>query len=165
VHFALENYARKEYKDVKKNRSFRSGRRMMLAAGFVLMLQAMIYLVLYIRLIIELIADGSFGQVAAEVILSFVLLLAQLAIGILGYKVWKDPTKKMILVGFISGIVLFLLTVIPMLFEGVSFADDSLLTMSGSIIVFVITVVYVLGSVIVFAGRKHAVLGKRPKIA
>ena len=43
VHFALENYTRKNYgKDIKLNRDFRIGRRLMLASGFVLILHALL---------------------------------------------------------------------------------------------------------------------------
>ena len=164
IHFALENYARKDVKDVKKNRAFRSGRRMMLAAGFVLMLQAFIYLFVYFDLLVTVVKMDIFGEFAGDILWGFVLLLAQLTIGVIGYKVWKDPTKKMIKIGFVSGVALFLLTGGQMIFGDYSFADENLLDTSGSIIVLVITVVYVLGSVIVRANQHLAVAGKREKM-
>lgn len=167
VHFAAENYSRKEFKDVKKNRAFRIGRRLMLAAGFVLMLNAVFTLFELYTLMKLLIGIGMEGfPVEFYLIMGFEFLvpILDLAIGVIGYKVWKDPTRKMIRIGFIAGAVLFAVTLVQVLLIGVySVSADNLLDSADNVIVLIVTAFYVLGSVVVLANKKNAVAGKRPK--
>lgn len=156
--FAVENYARKEYKDVKKNRAFRIGRRLMLASGFVLIMQTVMELAQMTITTVNLAKER--GWVFALFMSAFLVLLAavQLVIGVLGYKVWKDPTKKMINRGFIAGIVLFVMAILPTVLTG-SFGDKSgnLLLLADSVVTLIISATYVIGAVIVRANRKLAI--------
>ena len=167
IHFAIENYARKEYKDVKKNRAFRIGRRLMLAMGFVLMLHAVLAIgdVAWLMWQFNQFGISLDGEILLMLGIIILIAVLELGIGIIGYKTWKDPTKKMITVGFISGIVLLVITLVPPILSGGldSFIGDFLYTVD-SIIVLAITFAYVIGSVIVLANRKLAVLGPRPKV-
>ena len=156
IHFALENYARKDVKDLKKNRAFRIGRRLMLASGFVLMLQSILGIVELLEVIPALIEYDMLDEYLWLIVVLFALILMQIAIGVIGYLVWKDPTRRMIPIGFISGIALLLLTVIPMFALGATMDDDNAMTLAGDIVILIITIGYIVGSVIVQANRKLA---------
>lgn len=155
--FAVENFARKEYKDVKKNRVFRIGRRLMLASGFVLILQALLELAEITVVTIDLINDLGWtsGMIMASVLLFFAVI--RLVIGVLGYKVWKDPTKKMINWGFAAGIVLFVLAILPTIITGSPGDSNSVLLLADSIVTLVIAAAYIVGSVIVRANSNLAI--------
>ena len=163
INFAAENYARKEFKDVKLHRSFRIGRRLMLAAGFVLMLQA----VLAIGEIIYIISLFAQYGVELENTWVFALLFGYyflfFGIGIIGYCVWKEPTRKRIRVGFISGLVLLVLTAIPFIVSGFYLGEETGMNLTSEIISLVIIVIYIIGSVIVFAQPKLALEKPRGK--
>ncbi len=154
--FAVENYARSEYKDVKKNRAFRIGRRLMLTGGFVLILQSLLSIGSAII---------SFKQTREEIgIIGFAVLIiivslicaVQIAIGVIGYMVWANPTQKMIKLGFISGIVLFVLSILPVILTGsIDNSGDPLLFVD-SVVTLIISIGYVIGSFIVRANYKLA---------
>ena len=169
IHFAAENYARKEFKDLKKNRAFRIGRRMMLSAGFVLILHAaisifgIVFLFALIKMVIaEYSAALNYGVNWIFAVL-FVYYILHFVIGVIGYMVWKEPTKKRIKIGFISGIVLLILTVIPMILIGAVVTNNDLLDLSGNIISLVIILIYIVGSVIVLVNRKCAIDAPRKR--
>ena len=163
VRFAVENYARKEYKDVKKNRAFRIGRRLMLANGFVLILMALltIFEAFYSAKGVTEVGETIAYVVSAIIVIS--LALVYLVIGVIGYKVWKDPTKKMIKIGFVAGIVMLVLTVIPMFFTGNIISDDDPRVVIDNVISLVISLAFVLGAVIVRANYKLGLEKPRDK--
>ncbi|MBQ7645689.1 MAG: HAD-IC family P-type ATPase, partial [Clostridia bacterium] len=114
VMFAAENYARKEFgKDVKAGRAFRSGRRMMLSSGFVLMLHAALSVIelLWTKRQLVPLSSSFSGLEPAQTAISVIFIILYFIIGFIGYKLWKDPTKKMIRVAFASGALLLLMTV------------------------------------------------------
>lgn len=156
MRFAVENYARKEYKDVKTGRAFRIGRRLMLTSGFVLILQAMLSiaqtLVMYADIAGEI---GMGGFVLVEVIVMVVCII-QFTIGVIGYKVWKDPTKKLIKVGFVSGIILFVLAVLPVILTSTIDDSGNPLVFADSAVTLIIAINYIVGAVIVRANYKLA---------
>ena len=152
--FAIENYARKSYKDVKLNRHFRIARRMMLAAGFVLILHAGISFV-------EMSASSHMlfnptSQIDQDTVtkVNFIFIIAHIIVGWLGYKVWKDPTKKMIKIGMWSAIVLLILTVLPMISAGAIISEGSTLLKIDSLVILLLSVVYIIGAFIVRANIK-----------
>ncbi len=156
IRFAVENYNRREYKDVKKNRSFRIGRRFMLASGFVLVIRALLAMA-------ELIASNTYLIVPKETVdmykaveINATIILLHLAIGVIGYKLWKDPTKKMIKIAFWSAMLLVVLTVIQMISMGSIINEDSTLLMIDSIEILAAAIAYVIGAIIV---RKQINLG------
>lgn len=156
MRFAVENYARKEYKDVKKNRAFRIGRRLMLASGFVLVIQSMLAVA---QILILLWQSRQSSEMVAYAILAPLFILAsavQLVIGAIGYKVWKDPTKKMIRVGFVAGVVLFVMSVLPIILTGTIDDSGEVLILADSIVSLLIAVGYIVGAVIVRANPKLA---------
>jgi hypothetical protein len=77
-------------------------------------------------------------------------------IGVIGYKVWKDPTKKLIKLGFISGIVLFVLSVLPVLLTGHIDDSGNPLLFADSAVTLVIAIGYIIGAIIVRANYKLA---------
>lgn len=158
--FAVENYMRRDYKDVRLNRSFRIGRRMMLVSGFVLILQFIVGAIQMIEMYPEIKEEiGVPGYVIFAVIVLSIESV-ELVIGIIGYKVWKDPTKKLMKAGFVCAIVLFVLAVVPVLVTG-SFDDSgNPLLLVDSIVTFAIAVCYVIGSIIVRA-QPHLYREKR----
>ncbi len=170
VHFAAENYARKEFKNLKKNRAFRIGRRMMLSAGFVLIIHgfvSIIELTALLRFIIGVTAEYNViirYALGAFFILFFVYYTLHFSIGVIGYMVWKEPTKLRIKIGFISGIILLILNLIPIIFIGAVMSSSNLLDISGSIISLVIIAIYIVGSVIVLINRKCAIPAPRKKM-
>ncbi|MBQ9247116.1 MAG: hypothetical protein IJ171_00845, partial [Ruminococcus sp.] len=154
--FAVENYARSEYKDVKKNRSFRIGRRLMLTAGFVLILQSFLSIG---SAIISFKETRDEVGIAGYAILIFIVALIcsiQIAIGVVGYMVWANPTKKLIKLGFIAGIILFVLSILPVILTGsIDNSGDPLLFVDSAVTL-LISIGYVIGSVIVRANYKLA---------
>ena len=157
IQFALENFNRKNYgKDVKKNRSFRIGRRMLLSTGFVLILHAFVA-------IVEAISSTFDGQMIAisdkyhigtglSTFLNIVFILLYLSIGYIGYKTWKDPTKKMLRIAFGSATVLLLLTVLNMILSGSVIAKtNDILMIIDSILILIAAVWYIIGACIVRA--------------
>ena len=163
IRFALENFVIREYRDLKKNRIFRIGRRLMLASGFVLTLQAFLYLVELISVDILI----KWENVSLELILfmSFSMFDAaiHIAIGIIGYKVWKDPTKKNTRIGFYAGIFLLCLSILPTVFSGELFSFEDPRIMIDTFVIFFITLGYVVGSIIVRINFKQAIKDRRIK--
>lgn len=158
IRFAVENFARKEFKDVKKGRTFRIGRRLMLSSGFVLILHAVLAAVETFTKtgsMVNLTSNypGTEG-LATAVNVAFITL--HLIIGYIGYKLWKDPTKKMIKIAFASAVTLAVLTVVSMILSN-SMLDLSQapLLVFDNIVILVITVVYIIGAVTVRAQISH----------
>ncbi len=153
--FAVENYTRREYKDIKKGRAFRIGRRLMLTAGIVICLQALVSSAELITEYSEI--KGSFGVIGFTVVavITTIINLIQLAIGVVGYKVWKDPTRRLIRIGFVCGIVTFVFAVLPTILMGVGSYENPLL-FADAAVSFLIAVAYIVGSVIVRANLKNA---------
>lgn len=161
VRFAVENHNRKDYKDLKKGRAFRIGRRLMLTAGFVLILQSALTLLELGSFFLDpdfILFMSFFTWI---IVLAVVLAVLQITIGIIGYKVWKDPTKKMIRIGFIAGIVLLLLSIIPMFIYGSPVSGSEPLLLVDNVVSLLIAVSFIIGSFIVRANVSHAVAGKR----
>ncbi len=155
VRFAVENYVRKDYKDVKTGRAFRIGRRLMLTCGFVLILQAVMTMTQALLSIGQY--RDEFGNGAFLLIgLYFLLCAILIAIGVIGYLEWKDPTKKMIKIGFVSGIVLFVLAILPVLLDGGIEGSGDPLLFVDSVVTLLIAVGYIIGSVIVRANYNLA---------
>ena len=154
--FAAENFARKEYKDVKLNRAFRIGRRLMLTGGFVLILQVIVT----INTIVELFtsADNGLTPSLRIVLAALVIILSgvQIFIGVVGYLVWKDPTKTRIKLGFICGVILFVISILPVILTGSLDDSGNTLQFVDSLVLFVIAAGYVIGSFIVRANYKLA---------
>ena len=163
IRFALENFAIREYRDLKKNRLFRIGRRLMLASGFVLVLQAFLYAVELISIDVFI----NWEDVTLELILfmSFSMFDAaiHIAIGIIGYRVWKDPTKLNTRVGFAAGLFLLFLSILPTIFSGALLSFDDPRILIDTVVIFIITLGYVVGSIIVLTNFKQAIKDRRKK--
>ncbi len=165
IRFAVENYARKDVKDVKKNRAFRVGRRLMLASGFVLILRSLLCgIELFTSTGYMVDIDGRFGNLAGLAFaVNLLFILMHLVIGYVGYKLWKDPTKKMIRIAFASGIALLVLTVLGMILSGRIISAGNVLLLIDSVVILAITVWYVTGSFIVRANYDLGLLKPRDK--
>ena len=167
VMFALQNYARKDYgKDVKLHRAFRIGRRLMLGTGLVLILRAILSFV-------EMIAGSRYAiafyngddlMKTPSAIATTVFLIALAVIGYFGYKLWKDPTKKMIIVsvGMTGGLVV--VTTFERIISRALIATGDILTIADSAVTLVLTLVYITGAVIVLCNRKLGLLKPRDKV-
>ena len=151
VHFAVENHTRKAYKDLRKNRAFRIGRRLMLANGFVLIMMALLFIMELFSLTKDIgdIADAVIFTVMA--VITIIISSIYILIGIAGYKTWKDPTKRMIKLGFAAGIVLLVITVLPNLLTAVFVSTDDPRVLIDDIVTFVISAAFVTGAIIVRA--------------
>ena len=157
LQFAIENYNRKNYgKDVKKNRSFRIGRRMLLSSGFVLILHALLSISEAVSTSfgdqLVLISDKYRIGTGLSIFINILFTLFYLVIGYIGYKVWKDPTKKMLRVAFGSAIALLLLTIANMLLSNsvIAKTNDILLIIDNTLIL-IAAVGYIVGACIVRA--------------
>ncbi|MBR0303843.1 MAG: HAD-IC family P-type ATPase, partial [Clostridia bacterium] len=165
VNFAVENYARKDVKDLKKNRSFRIGRRLMLASGLVLILRAVLFgaeIFTSSGYMVEI--GGRLGDlygVAFAVNLLFIIMY--LVIGYVGYKVWKDPTIRMIKIAFAAGIALLALSVTGMILSNSIISTGNALLLIDSIVSFAITACYAAGAFIVNANKKLGLEKPRDK--
>lgn len=156
VRFAVENFARKEYKDVKTGRAFRIGRRLMLTAGFVLILQAFLMVSTLLLSYTDISQEiGLAGYIIYAAII-LIIIAVQFAIGVIGYLVWKDPTRKRIKIGFISAIVLFVLSILPVILTGSIDDSGDPLIFADSVVTLIISVGYVIGAIIVRANLKMA---------
>lgn len=157
IRFAFETYTMKEYTDIRMNRVFRVGRRLMLSCGFVLLLQAFLTVVETVALSLFMNQETHPIILAIAVTISLALSGLQIAIGIIGYKVWKKPTKALVILGFIAGIVLLVISVLPMIVSGTLFSwEDPRVGIDG-IISFAVSVSYIVGAFIVRANFKKAV--------
>lgn len=156
VRFAVENFARKEYKDVKTGRAFRIGRRLMLTAGFVLILQAFLMVSTLLLSYTDISQEiGLAGYIIYAAII-LIIIAVQFAIGVIGYLVWKDPTRKRIKIGFISAIVLFVLSILPVILTGSIDDSGDPLIFADSVVTLIISVGYIIGAIIVRANLKMA---------
>ena len=163
VMFALENYVRKDYgKDVKKNRSFRIGRRMMLSFGFVLVLRALVsaFELFYTR---RVIIDLPEAQKTAAYVLNMLWIVAYLVIGYFGYKLWKDPTKRNISIAFGMGVALIILSVTEMIYKHNIISGSGLLEITDSVLILIASVGYIVGAFIVRANYNLGLLKPRDK--
>ncbi|MBQ7172734.1 MAG: HAD-IC family P-type ATPase [Clostridia bacterium] len=155
LRFAIENHNRKNYgKDVKKNRDFRIGRRLLLSSGFVLILHALLSAVEAISSasptsIIE-ISDKFRVGTGVSIFLNSIFVLLYLVIGYIGYKTWKDPTKRMIKIAFASACTLLVLTVTNMILSNAVIAKtNNLLLSMDNLFILVATLSYIIGALIV----------------
>ncbi|MBP5292637.1 MAG: HAD-IC family P-type ATPase [Clostridia bacterium] len=155
IMFALENFNRRNYgKDVKKHRSFRIGRRLLLSSGFVLILHAILSAVEWISSSFseQMIGFSDKYQIGMgfSIFINTVFILFNIAIGYIGYKVWKDPTKKMLNVTIISAGILLVLTVTNMVLSGAVLSRTTDVLMSiDSVLILVATALYIVGALIV----------------
>ena len=148
VRFAVENLARKNYgKDVKKNRAWRAARRMMLSSGFVLILHALL---------------TATETVHFNTLPALLVSVAHLIIGYIGYKLWRDPTKKMIPVAAVSALALVALTVVTTLINRAAFLEAGSITAAvDAAVIPLFTLIYALGAAYVFARRDLGLDKKR----
>ena len=149
IRFAVENYTQRAYKKSTGNRGFRIGRRLMLSTSFVIMLHAVFTFTESAILTKSSLEIGDVKAVLSFTPILVVLATAQVAIGVIGYIVWKSPTKKAVNTGFIAGILLFLLTVAPMFITGTVISPDNPLVMTDNTIILLATALYIIGAVIV----------------
>ena len=135
----------------------------MLASGFVLVLQAFLYAVELISIDVFI----NWEDVTLELILfmSFSMFDAaiHIAIGIIGYRVWKDPTKLNTRVGFAAGLFLLFLSILPTIFSGALLSFDDPRILIDTVVIFIITLGYVVGSIIVLTNFKQAIKDRRKK--
>ena len=77
----------------------------------------------------------------------------------IGYKVWKykNPRPGIVNLGFASGIVLMVISILPMLFSGELVNLEDPRYFIDSVVVFIITVGYIVGSIIVKASYKKVI--------
>ncbi len=160
VMFALENFVRKDYgKDVHLHRAFRIGRRMMLTAGIVLVLRALLCgFELFFQNKSILNIPGVLGT-----IINIVCLISLLVIGYFGYKLWKDPTKTNIRIAAGMGIGLVVLSVLEIVISGGVLTETLVLYRFDQTIIWIITALYLVGSIIVRANYKLGLLKPRDK--
>ncbi|MBO4366700.1 MAG: HAD-IC family P-type ATPase [Clostridia bacterium] len=162
VLFGLENYVRKDDgKDVRTGRAFRIGRRMMLASGLVLFLRALLALA-------ELVfADRKLIPVELDVtdtgawIINLCFFIAFMVIGVFGYKLWKDPTKKIIKAALPAALLLAGLTVAERILQRRIWTGTDLLSGMDGAIAVGLTLVYLIGAVLVRANISRGLEKKR----
>lgn len=165
LHFALENYARKDTKDVKTGRAFRIGRRFMLASGLVIILRALltgVEAVTSTGYMIELGSSLPENRVAI-IAVNVTVVLIHIAIGYIGYKLWKDPTRKMIKVAFVTAMVFAAVTAASVALSGSIIKQGSVLITIDSVVTMLNTVFYIAGAIIVMANISHGLLKPRDK--
>lgn len=149
IRFAVENYTQKEYRKTAVRSGFRIGRRLMLSTSFVIMLHTVFTFMGSVILTKASLEIGDTNAILSFTPLLVVIAISQAAIGVIGYKVWKSPTKKMVTAGFFAGITLFLLTVAPMFITGTVISPDEPLVMMDNIIILICTGLFIAGSIIV----------------
>ncbi|WP_407386059.1 HAD-IC family P-type ATPase [Ruminococcus sp.] len=148
ISFAAENYSRKEYKDVRKNRYFRIGRRLVLVSGIALILHAMLTIVEVLTGSGSVITFGEATGSVTAVIVNIIYAILHLVIGVTGYLLWKNPTKKMINLTFIAGFALAALTLGPMDATSGQMAQGGVLLIIDNIELLVIVAAYLVGCTI-----------------
>lgn len=163
VLFSLENFSRKNTKDVRAGRAFRIGRRLMLASGIVLVLHGVLAgaeLVANAGYMIT--SDKLFGNNRPVLItVNVIVILIRIAIGYIGYKLWKDPTKNMIKVGSVATGVLIALTVATIVISGNFLETGNKLLMVDGIVILLNTAAYIVGAIFVILNYRHGLLKKR----
>ena len=138
---------------------------MMLASGFVLILHALLtaFEAIFSTGGQMVTVSEKFGALSGlSVPLNVLYILFHLAIGYIGYKLWKNPTKKMIRIAFVAAAVLLALTLISMLLSNnvISKTNDVLL-IADSVVMLVITAAYIVGAVFVRCRIDLGLLTKR----
>ena len=128
----------------------------MLTAGFVLILESLMSIISLAAAHDELKEMGGELLFIIIAIIIGVLALIHIVIGVIGYKVWKDPTKKLIKVGFVSSIVLFVLAVLPVILTGQIDTLGNPLLFVDNAVTLVIAIGYIIGAIIVRANYKLA---------
>ena len=161
LRFVAENYARKEFKDVRKGRAFRIGRRMILASGIVLILHAMLAFAEVITGTGSIVDQSQVTDPISAVILNIFLALAHIIIGAIGYRLWMSPTKKMINVTFISGLILATLTLAPMTTTGMDITTSPTLMVIDNIVLIAIVAGYLIGCSIIMDNYQLGLLKPR----
>ena len=156
LRFATENYARKEVKDVKKNRSFRIGRRMILSSGIVLMLHAILSVAEILTGTGSMINQSVILAPTSVTIAAVFYALAHIVIGAVGYRLWMSPTHRMINVTFIAGLALAGLTLASMTATRLDIASGHTLLLIDNIVMIAVVAAYLIGCVII---RYHYRLG------
>jgi cation-transporting ATPase E len=155
IMFAAENYARKEFKNLKEGRAWRIGRRLMLASGIVLVIWSIVAFIELLNNLPELHEPGrSIGFAGGfSMAVSILQIVLHFAIGIVGYVLWKDPLKKTVKIAFVMGMILLGMTVISLITTGVSgiFARGSVLLVIDNIVLLLNSLMYVAGALIVRA--------------
>ncbi len=163
VLFSLENFSRKDTKDVRAGRAFRIGRRLMLASGIVLVLHGVLAgaeLVANAGYMIT--SDKLFGNNRPVLItVNVIVILIRIAIGYIGYKLWKDPTKNMIKVGSVATGALIALTVATIVISGNFLETGNKLLMVDGIVILLNTAAYIVGAIFVILNYRHGLLKKR----
>lgn len=149
IRFAVENYTQREYRKTTGKSGFRIGRRLILSTSFVIMLHTLFTFMGSVILTKSSLEIGDTNAILSFTPLLVVIAIAQAAIGVIGYKVWKSPTKRMVNVGFIAGIILFLLTVAPMFITGTVISPDEPLVMMDNIIILICTALFITSSIVV----------------
>ena len=165
IMFAAENYARKEFKNLKEGRAFRIGRRLMLSSGIVLIIWSFVAMT---ELLKNLPGTEGSGQtlnfaVGVSLAISLLQILLHLAIGIMGYILWKDPLKKNIKIAFVMGNILLVMTIISIIVSATSgiFGDKNILLVIDNIVLLLNSAAYIVGAVIVRANYERGLLKKR----
>ena len=148
LHFAAENYARKDVKDVRKNRYFRIGRRMVLVSGIVLVLKAILTIAEAVTGSGSVISFGEATDSTAAIVIDILYALLYVFIGVIGYLLWKNPTKKMINITFIAGFALAALTLGLMNAASDQIARGSVLLIIDNIEMLLIVATYLVGCTI-----------------
>lgn len=148
LHFAAENYARKDVKDVRKNRYFRIGRRMVLVSGIVLVLKAILTIAEVVTGSGSVISFGEATDSTAAIVIDILYALLYVFIGVIGYLLWMNPTKKMINITFIAGFALAALTLGLMNAASDQIARGSVLLIIDNIELLLIVATYLVGCTI-----------------
>ena len=161
MHFAAENYARKEFKDLKKGRAFRIGRRLILASGIVLILHAILSLIEVFTGTGSIVNESEITDPTAAIILSVLYALAHIVIGVIGYRLWMSPTRKMINVTFIAGLILAALTLSSITSSGVNIESGHVLLIIDNIVLIAIVCAYLVGCGIIIDNYKLGLLQPR----
>ena len=132
---------------------------MMLTAGIVLVLRALLCgFELFFQNKSILNIPGVLGM-----IINIVCLLSLLVIGYFGYKLWKDPTKTNIRIAAGMGIGLVVLSVLEIVVSGGVLTETLVLYRFDQTIIWIITALYLVGSIIVRANYKLGLLKPRDK--
>ena len=136
----------------------------MLVSGFVLILRALLAFVELVTASNYLIVPKETVDMYSAAELNATIIFMHLAICVIGYKLWKDPTKKMIRIAFWSAVVLVILTVLQMIASGSILDKGSTLLVIDSVEILAATAAYVVGAVIVRARIDLGQLKPRDKV-
>lgn len=150
LRLAIESSNEGKPTQLTEKRTVTIGKRLILASGLVLILHSLLSIVEMITNSGSFLTESQLGNQTTVVIFNIIYALVYTAIGIIGYRMWIKPTKKLTTVTFIAGMLLMTLSMAPMAGENTEVVTGSTLMVIDSAVAASIVLIYFIGGALIF---------------